>query len=250
MIYYADKYKVYDYPCSLCEYEVLNELKSAHRSDDNCLYHTRFLFEFDNLPLEEQVEIARKAWIIRRITFSGKKSLHIIVEFGKEHEDFCRTYYKQVWRWINAHFFEGKADSQCTNPSRLTRRPNVVRKDTGKLQKLIVDREEYVDEDTFQDMEIDILHDEQLRQKRGELVRRYRSYMVTNDTVDCSGWNTVRRYIETPFPHMTGNGNSSSWLYAALQTCKQYGDMKTMQSVIDKAVSEGWTEREIEHKLK
>jgi hypothetical protein len=250
MIYYADKYDVFKLPLPDKEYEVLNELKSPHRSDDNCLYHTRFLFEFDSMPLQDQWNMVKDSWIVRRVVFSGKKSLHIIVEFDKKHEGFCAEHYKTVWRWLNDHFFNSKADTQCTNPSRLTRRPGVIRKDTNKEQKLLLERDVYVDEDTFADIEIDIMIAERLRKNFETLVRRYRSYMETGKKVDCSTWNVVRRYLETPFPHMTGNGNSSSWLYSALQTCKEYGDETTMQRVIDKALSENWTMREIQHKLK
>ena len=251
MIYYADKFKVYDYPCSICEYEVLNELKSAHRSDDNCLYHTRFLFESDSLPLADQIELARKHRDnIMRVTFSGKKSIHVIVEFPSKDEKFCREYYKLIWQYFNREWFGGNCDRACANPSRLTRRPNVVRKDTGKEQKLLFNGGNQIDEGVFEDCYNQVLLESATREKWSELTRRYRNYMGTNDSVDCSTWNVVKRYLETPFPHMTGNGNSSSWLYAALQTCKQYNDERTLQLVIDKAKSENWTEKEIQHKLK
>lgn len=251
MIYYATKTQVTDKPLSQCEYEVLNELKSAHRSDDNCLYHTRFLFESDSLPLEEQLNYAKKyKHNIMRVTFSGKKSIHIIVEFPTKYEQFCHEYYKLIWQYFNREWFGGNCDRACANPSRLTRRPNVVRKDTGKEQKLLFNSCNQIDEEIFQDCYSQVLDEEAVRLKWSELTRRYRKYMESDDSVDCSKWDVVRRYLETPFPHMTGNGNSSSWLYAALQTCKQYGDERTLQLIIDKAKSENWTDREIQHKLK
>lgn len=251
MIYYATKTQVTDKPLSQCEYEVLNELKSAHRSDDNCLYHTRFLFESDSLPLAEQVELAKKHRDnIMRITFSGKKSIHVIVEFPSKDEKFCNEYYKLIWQYFNREWFGGNCDRACANPSRLTRRPGVIRKDTGKEQKLLFNGCNQIDESVFEDCYNQVLLEFATREKWSELIRRYRSYMGTKNSVDCSKWNVVKRYLETPFPHMTGNGNSSSWLYAALQTCKQYGDNKTMETVISKAKSEGWTEHEIQHKLK
>lgn len=251
MIYYATKVQVTDKPLSQCEYEVLNELKSPYRSDDNCLYHTRFLFESDELELMEQLKLAQvHKDNINRITFSGKKSLHVVIEFPKEYESFCNTYYKMIWRYFASEWFMDKCDKACANPSRLTRRPDVTRKDTGKVQTLIYHGKHILDKEICEQCRKYVLEADRLQKMHSELVRRYRSYMATNTDVDCSSWNTVKRYLDTPFPHMTGNGNSSAWLYAALQTCKQYNDEKTLQMVIDKAKSENWTDKEIQHKLK
>lgn len=251
MIYYADKFNVYTLPLPDKEYEVLNELKTAHRSDDNCLYHTRFLFESDSLPIEEQWKYAKRHENnIMRVTFSGKKSIHVILEFPKEKETFCYENYKLIWKFLNDYLFDGNCDKACANPSRLTRRPGVIRADTGKKQILLLSPEKYISEELFEQCNNYITEKKLTMQKRSELVRRYRKYMATSDKVDCSKWNVIKRYLETPFPHMTGNGNSSSWLYAALQTCKQYGDNDTMETVILKAKSEGWTDHEIMNKLK
>lgn len=251
MIYYADKFNVSTIPSPTREYEVLNELKSPHRSDDNCLFHTRFLFESDSLPIEAQWEYAKKYKDnIMRVTFSGKKSIHIVMEFTSDKEKFCSENYKLIWQYLNLSLFDGNCDKACANPSRLTRRPGVVRADTNKLQKLLMNPCNQVDEELFVKCFEFVIEKKNELEYKNKLVRRYRHYMETNDKVDCSTWNVVKRYLETPFPHMTGNGNSSSWLYAALQTCKQYGDNETMDKVIEKAKSEDWTDSEIEHKLK
>lgn len=251
MIYYADKFTISTVPSPMREYEVLNELKSPHRSDDNCLYHTRFLFESDELELMEQLKLAQvHKDNINRITFSGKKSLHVVIEFPKEYESFCNEYYKMIWRYFASEWFMDKCDKACANPSRLTRRPDVTRRDTGKLQTLIYHGKHILDKEICEQCRKYVLEADRAQKAHSELVRRYRSYMATNTDVDCSEWNTVKRYIDTPFPHMTGNGNSSSWLYAAIQTCMKYDDQKSLQKVIDKALSEGWTMREIEHKMK
>lgn len=250
MIYFATKTQVTDKPLSQCEYEVLNELKSPYRSDDNCLFHTRFLFESDSLSLEQQMEFAKEHRDnIMRVTFSGKKSIHIVVEFPSKDEKFCRENYKQIWQYFNTKWFGGNCDRACANPSRLTRRPNVVRKDTGKLQQLIYNDCNQVDEEVFADCYKTVIETIREQQEWNEFARRYRALMPKNDHVDCSKWDVVKRYLETPFPYMNGNGNSSAWLYAALQTCKKFDDKDTMQLVIDKAKSENWTDREIQHKL-
>ena len=87
-------------------------------------------------------------------------------------------------------------------------------------------------------------------QERSELRRKYISYMPKHEGCDCSKWEVVKRYLDTPFPLQNGNGNSSTWLYAAIQTCLQYHDDRTLNDVIAKARSENWSEREIRHKMK
>ena len=95
---YATLTKIYDKPAKDLRFEVLNELKNlSSRCDSNCLYHTRFVFECDNTDLDKQSERADGLKDIAcRATFSGSKSVHVIMEFGKELEDVCATYYKDI----------------------------------------------------------------------------------------------------------------------------------------------------------
>ena len=56
MIVYSDKFKNSDIPMKSYEFEVLNELKDCvNRRDSNCIQHTRFLFEMDNVSIQEQI---------------------------------------------------------------------------------------------------------------------------------------------------------------------------------------------------
>lgn len=251
MIVYSNKFKNSDVPYGDFEFEVLNELKDcSNRTDANCIKHTRFLFEMDKADLKEQCMYARTTRnIITRCVYSGSKSIHMIIEFPAKYEDFCKENYREVWEYINNNVFDGKCDTQCRNPSRLTRRPGVIRKDTGKEQKLLFAQKDI--SDPFFSHVIDEVgeHVKQV-QKRSELRRRYISYLPKHEGCDCSKWEVVKRYLDTPFPLQNGNGNSSTWLYAAIQTCLQYHDDRTLNDVIAKAKCEGWTEREIQHKMK
>ena len=87
-------------------------------------------------------------------------------------------------------------------------------------------------------------------QKRSELRRRYCSYLPKHDGCDCSKFESVRYYLDTPFPLMSGNGNSSISLFKAIKCCQKYNDDRTLYEVIAKARAEGWSNKEIEHKLK
>ena len=245
---YGSRYEISTLLIPGYEFEVLNELKDlSKRSDENCLYHTRFLFEIDSMSLEDQRELIEKVKpLLVRVVYSGSKSYHCIVEFDKKYEKECELFYKEIWRTINKNYFDSKCDTQCINPSRLTRTPNVIRKDTGKNQELVYD----CPSNTFSFAKDVIREAKSL--VTSMLIRATQNArpVYRNNNVDCSKWDVVKRYLETPFPKQTGNGHSSSWLYAALQTTKKYGDNVTQQMIIEKAKREGWTDREIEHKLK
>lgn len=245
---YGSQYEISTLLIPGYEFEVLNELKDlSHRSDSNCLYHTRFLFEIDSMSLEDQRELIEKIKpLLVRIVYSGSKSYHCIIEFDKKYEKECEMFYKEIWRIINRKYFDSKCDTQCINPSRLTRTPNVIRKDTGKNQELVYD----CPANTFSFAKDVIREAKSLVTSMLIKATQNARPVYKRSNVDCSQWDVVKRYLDTPFPKQTGNGCSSSWLYAALQTTKKYGDDVTQQTIIDKAKREGWTDREIEHKLK
>ena len=131
------------------EFEILNELKDlSSRTDSNCLKHTRFLFEFDDKPLKEQLELMKNELGEKcvRVVFSGSKSLHFIAQFSDDCEEMCSKHYRRIWQYLEENYFKG-ADAQCKNPSRLTRAPGALRADTQRVQKLLMDHpSNYIDE--------------------------------------------------------------------------------------------------------
>lgn len=253
---YSDSRNDYSSFSPKLEYEVLNEMKSVSpRSDSNCLKFTRFLFEFDNLQLKNQIMIldANKDVIVRA-TFSGSKSIHMIVQFEDEYNEFCKKWYKNIWHWIEQNIFPG-SDNKCANPSRLTRCPSVVRHDTCKMQKLMFSSDNYISKkpelmEKLKSAEkrwIEYENEKRADASRQAIISKF-SYMNNHDGM-CREYKTVKRYLETPFLKVRGNGNSASWFYAALCCCLQYNDNKTLEEVKDKARREKWTDREIEHTL-
>lgn len=131
------------------EYEILNMLIDTEvpegyvspRVQINC-YKNRFLFEFDDKPIQEQIDIMNRLIqmkVLFRAVYSGSKSIHMILCIDDEPLDIDE--YKFVWNWLNEGFRLGGADNKCSDNSRLTRRPNVMRKvDPEKMvgnQKLI-----------------------------------------------------------------------------------------------------------------
>lgn len=258
MIAYSDdRYRLHFRPISRMEYEVLNELKDLSSGKaDNCLKHTRFLFEHDDISMDAQKKMLeeKKAYIVRA-TYSGSKSIHMIVQFDDRCEEFCKKWYRNIWRWLEHNYFPG-TDSQCCNPNRLTRAPGLVRFDTNKVQELLFENESNLITNN-RDIVKELVsakkrwEEEAIEEEKNREIQKIRSKFssMTNHDGMCREYKTVKRYLETPFLKVRGNGNSATWFYAALCCCLQYNDNKTLEEVKDKARREKWTEREIEHTL-
>ena len=118
--------------------QLIKRLKT--RKDSNVSSMRNFIFECDNSTLKEQVERAsflKEKKVLNRIVFSGNKSLHCRITINEDPESL--EHYKWLWGKMNEKFFGGLADRACSNPARLTRKPNGVRIKAGKeiVQKLI-----------------------------------------------------------------------------------------------------------------
>lgn len=257
MIVYTDKVRTSLIRLPGYEFEVLNELRDcSNRSDSNCLKHTRFLFEFDHLPLKDQIELLETKYkqIIVRAVFSGSKSIHFIVQFSDECEEFCAKWYRKIWIALESWIFNG-ADSQCKNPARLTRAPGAIRMENGLKQEVLLSKP-----DNFIDKYLTKLVPKLKLEARGwqteESIQKLRSEQYTkscelkNHDGMCRDYKVVKRYLETKFPKVKGNGVSSSWLFAAVCTCLKFRDKKTLDEVLDKAKLEHWTEQELDRVVK
>jgi hypothetical protein len=257
MIVYTDKVRTSDRVLPGYEFEVLNELKDcSNRSDSNCLKHTRFLFEFDHMSLEDQVKLLRGSYgkLCVRAVFSGSKSIHFIIQFSDEYEDFCARWYRKIWAALETWIFRG-ADSQCKNPARLTRSPGAIRSENRLKQELLL-----LKPDNFIDKYLTKLVPKLKLEARGweteEAIQKLKTeeYSKHSDLKNhdgmCHDYKVVKRYLETKFPKVKGNGVSSSWLFAAVCTCLKFRDKKTLDEVLDKAKLEHWTEHELDRVVK
>lgn len=247
MIVYSNKFKNSDIPMKSFEFEVLNELKDCvNRRDSNCIQHTRFLFEMDNVPLQEQISyLRRNKEYITRCVYSGSKSLHIILQFEDDWESTCEDNYKEIWHIINQILFDSKCDIACSNPSRLTRRPGAIRNDTKKEQKLIYNNPEVRVKGNVLDRIIVSLRQKQ-RQKHLFKATRSNIWPTNKDNPGmCLGYDVIQHYLNTSYPKLQGNGDSSISLFKAIRCCIKYNDKVTLKKVINKAVVERWTTKEI-----
>lgn len=247
MIVYSNKFKNSEIPMKSFEFEVLNELKDCvNRRDSNCIQHTRFLFEMDDVPLQEQISyLRRNKDYITRCVFSGSKSLHIILQFNDDWETTCEDNYKEIWHIINQILFDSKCDNACSNPSRLTRRPGAIRIDTEKEQKLIYNNPEVRVKGNVLDRIIVSLRQKQ-RQKHLFKATRSNIWSTNKDNPGmCLGYDVIQHYLNTSYPKLNGNGDSSISLFKAIRCCIKYNDKVTLKKVINKAVLERWTTKEI-----
>lgn len=256
MIVYSNKFKISHIPYKDYEFVVLNELKDlSSRSDDNCLYHTKFLFEIDSLPREFQYEVYVPVFkpLCRTITYSGNKSYHFIMEFRPEYESICAKYYREIWSFINDYYFDGKADTQCKNPSRLTRRPGAYRKDKNAWQNLVSSSDFYISDGIkFMQKLKSYLRDCQYfgaieETKRFESRSKNSAISAKSNDGLCKNYDVITYYMGKSFPNKTGNGDSSSSLFKAVRCCLKYNDRQTLLEVLTKARRESWSEKEIDH---
>lgn len=246
---YSDKYKISKIQIRGFEFEVLNELKDdTKRTDDNCLYRNRYLFEFDDKSIEEQKTILKKlledGLPIRRIVYSGSKSYHTIIQTDFDAPD--QTWYKMVWKYLYDQYFNG-ADQACANPARLTRTPDVVRSDTGKLQKLVYENNEaifHIDKNILRNIksQIEFMNLKKLVKTTTEQPK------IINKTNNglCYTYDVIQHYLTTSYLKIKGNGDSSHSLFMAVKCCIKYNDESTLELVLNKARLEKWTEKEIE----
>lgn len=252
MIVYSNLHAISNNKFLDWEFEVLNELNDlTARTDANCKQHTRFLFEMDSVKLEEQCKIADslKDKLVR-ITYSGSKSLHCIIEFDPKYESVCASNYKAIWQYLDKNYFNNKCDNACSNPSRLTRRPGVVRSDTGKEQKLLYNNPQ----NYFPDQHV--LSAVVLERERYQLANAIKKSLDAKQTAftdnggydpngKCLQYDDIQHYLNTPYPKLKGNGDSSISLFKALRCCIKYHDAQTMECVLNKARNEHWTEHDL-----
>ena len=258
MIYYSNLYnKLSPDPLPGMEYQVLNELadENPKRSDKTCRKYTRFLFEHDDISMKSQMAMLedKKPYIVRA-TYSGSKSIHMIVEFSPEYNRLCEEWYKEIWKWLEKNYFPG-TDTKCSNPSRLTRAPGVTRADTGKVQTLLYDEPaNFIDKvPGILDMLSKAQREWEYERERLSILHRIYQGMDGSpfnrrERKDnfCATFDNVQKYLKTPFPKIRGNGCSSTLLFGSVCACIKFNDRETLNAVLSKARREHWTEHELD----
>jgi hypothetical protein len=111
----------------------LNPVKGERR-DENVTALRSFLVEVDFGSLKEQYDYINSLKMPYSVAiFSGNKSIHFGIVLDDDLPDLDS--YKVIAEWILR--IADKADQMTKNPTRCIRFPNVIRKETGRLQKLL-----------------------------------------------------------------------------------------------------------------
>jgi hypothetical protein len=152
----AQKVLTLKYTKNIPEFITLNPIRE-HRLDANVTRMQNFLFELDNMELEQQrALIPYLRDYVASVVYSGGKSLHFVVQLEKPLEPllgdndqqsvfYSIKYYKKVWQEIAVclgsvaeEVVEDLTfDPSCKNPSRLTRSGAAQRASNGKTQDIL-----------------------------------------------------------------------------------------------------------------
>lgn len=103
------------------------------RSDANVVSFRNFLLEIDSMPLNDQVRYVTDLIPVSSVVYSGSKSNHFVVSLEDPLQNAAE--YRQLAQRL--HRLVKKADPATKNPSRLSRLPGPVRRETGKKQELL-----------------------------------------------------------------------------------------------------------------
>lgn len=95
----------------------------GRRADAQVAAHRNFLLEFDDVPLDDQLEIVRHSGLpVSTCVYSGGKSFHFIVALDR---DVGARMWRRLAKGLVKAFLE--SDAAVKNPSRLSRFPEGVR---------------------------------------------------------------------------------------------------------------------------
>jgi hypothetical protein len=162
-----------DTPSKTTEFVTINKLVDGSKTakDENIETYSSFIFEIDNEDIESQKRRAKKLFndkIVNRVVYSGGKSIHcrITLENPPDNKDE----YKYIWKKLNETYFDNKADTACSNPARLTRMPNAIRKNGIKQKRLFLSNER-LNFDWKEGYETDKMVEEWLSQRNGDRPR-------------------------------------------------------------------------------
>lgn len=169
---YSDAFQVYPTNNITDQFETINrcfglteidkvvgitEPHTLARKDDNVFSMRNFCFEIDDLSLQEQIDLIKENKdVINRAVFSGNKSIHCRITIN--YNPKSKEEYKFIFKYLNEKYFKGVVDTSCSNPSRLTRRPNGVRSDSKKIQKLLFKNNNVID--------VEFLHQQFLEEQK------------------------------------------------------------------------------------
>lgn len=172
------------------QFELINPLfdLASTRSDANTESRRNFVFECDDISLDEQKTMVKELIegnIINRAVYSGGKSIHCRITINYEPVD--KEEYKYIFHYLNDLYFSNHADKACSNPARLTRKPNGIRIN-GKKQLLIYKSDRVLD--------VAHLHKSFLKEAHAKKIDREMKAMLNNLGYKPKKYDTISETLE------------------------------------------------------
>ena len=149
-----------------------------------------FVYESDELSLDEQLKLiddildGPAASTITSVTFSGSKSIHILVRIPEKFRLDIKKDFKYYWDSVAQYIFQehkDKLDKACASISRLTRKPNGIR-DTGIMQTCYYYNKDACLMDSQFEWSVPI-HNEELRKMALEAAEKERKRIMRADAL-------------------------------------------------------------------
>jgi hypothetical protein len=114
-----------------------NPKTNTRRTSDVAKFRN-FLVEFDDISIKEQYEgVVELEFPFSAITYSGNKSLHIILSLDEDLSSESEYYFYSNWIHNILSCYIGKPDNSTKSPSFLTRFPNVLADNGYTAQKVL-----------------------------------------------------------------------------------------------------------------
>jgi hypothetical protein len=248
----------------------INPLKDW-RKTQNVTSINSMLFEMDEdendevIPTKQQIRMWLESGIpFTTMTYSGNKSVHVIVRFDEPIED--KMWQRQWWKAIYevlVHTFKMPIDKNTKALPQLSRMPCSVRQDTGKQQKLILTRARVTQREMKEWIEA---NGGQLRKPSPPTISDYEPG-TNDDVLDAEKFKTAVRWTtksQRSKYESLGESGSHMWLFQLGLNCYKT-DMRPESSVrlatglygteyvgtngggyVERAVLDGWQWAEVQ----
>lgn len=185
------------------EYICINpvDIESDGRATSANVYKYRnILMEEDGIPLElQRSKIAKSGLPYSTVVFSGNQSAHHIIslETPLKDEDEYQRWFKAIEKVLAIYDF--KADSNCKNPSRLSRAAEGVNISTGNTQDILEVKSRVNNDNMLEWLKGHSAHPDDFIQEPVD----YSSFNGPDSANDTQRWEVVKKLMGKDFDYST-----------------------------------------------
>ena len=212
-----------------------------------------FVYESDSLSLDEQLKFiddildGAAASAITSVTFSGSKSIHVLVKIPERFREDIKKDFKYYWDSVAQYIFQenkDKLDKACASVSRLTRQPNGTR-DSGVKQTCYYYNKNACLLDSQFEWSVP-MHNEELRQLELEMAEKERKRMMKADALketdefeklECMHRKVKIGAFDVAYNAIHGDCPAGENYVAALRSLRARGFSKDIQRIMLENVS-------------